>query len=204
MKRIVNRNTWTWSLVTLSCISLMMGQLPARAFGPPQSQQPSPSPSPQPILPITDVVLDDSGRLVGQIVDAQGNPRDGLVVVLRQGSRNGARAVTDSEGRFALSNVSVGLYQLDAGSTRAIYRVWTIQTAPPGSHHQAVLVAETETVVRGNHIEAAVDQLDAITLAMVSSSIAAVAIAGVTLDKINDLEDKVDALSGGGGTPASP
>ena len=54
-----------------------------------------------------------------------------------------------------------GLYQLDAGSTRAIYRVWTIQTAPPQTHHQAVLVAETRTVVRGNHIESAVDQLDA-------------------------------------------
>ena len=67
-----------------------------------------------------------------------------------------------------------------------------------------VLVAETGTVVRGNHIESAVDQLDAITLAMVSSSIAAVSIAGVTLGKIDDLEDKVDALSGGTGTPASP
>ena len=202
MKRIVNRNTWTWSLGALSCISLMLGQLPAWAFGPPQSQQPDSSL--QSVLPITDVVLDASGRLVGQIVDQQGNPRDGLVVVLRQGRREVARTVTDSEGRFALSNIPVGLYQLDAGSTRAIYRVWTTQTAPPRSHHQAVLVAETETVVRGNHIEAAVDQLDAITLAMVSSSIAAVTIAGVTLDKVNDLEDKVNALSGGGGTPASP
>ena len=180
----------------------MLGQLPAWAFGPPQSHQPDSSL--RPVLPITDVVLDASGRLVGQIVDQQGTPRDGLVVVLRQGSREVARTVTDSEGRFALSNIPVGLYQLDAGSTRAIYRVWTTQTAPPRSHHQAVLVAETETVVRGNHIEAAVDQLDAITLAMVSSSIAAVTIAGVTLDKVNDLEDKVDALSGGGGTPASP
>ena len=69
MKRIVNRNTWTWSLVTLSCISLMLGQLPAWAFGPPQSQQPDSSL--QSVLPITDVVLDASGRLVGQIVDQQ-------------------------------------------------------------------------------------------------------------------------------------
>lgn len=203
MKRTVSRNTWTWFLVTLSCISFVMGQLPAWAFGPSQPQQ-RPDFSLESITPITDVSLDESGRLVGQIVDDQGHPRSGLMVVLRQGRREVARTVTDSEGHFALSNVPVGLYQLDAGSTRAIYRVWTIQTAPPQTHHQVVLVTETGTVVRGNHIESAVDQLDAITLAMVSSSIAAVSIAGVTLDKINDLEDKVDALSGGTGTPASP
>ena len=34
MKRILRRKTWTWSLTALSCMGLLMGQLPAWAFGP--------------------------------------------------------------------------------------------------------------------------------------------------------------------------
>ena len=205
MKRVSSRNTWTWSLVTLSCLGLLMGQLPAWALGPaPPGQQPVPTA--RPATPITDVTLDDTGRFVGQVVDAQGQSRDGVLVVLRQGHRELARTMTDARGHFAMTGIPAGLYQLDAGSTRAVYRVWTAESAPPQARHQAVLVVKTDPLVRGHHVESAVDQLDAITLAMVASSITALVIAGLTLDKIDDLEDQIDSLcgGGGGGGPASP
>jgi hypothetical protein len=101
-----------------------------------------------------------------------------------------------------MANIPAGLYQLDAGSTRAVYRVWNTQAAPPQASHQAVLVAPTDPLVRGQ-IESAVDQLDAITLVMVASSVTALIIAGATYNKIDDLEDQIDAL-GSGGLPCSP
>ena len=205
MKRVFSRSRWTWSLVTLSCLGLLMGQLPAWAFGPAQPQQ-SPVPNARSATPIIDVTLDQAGRFVGQVVDGQGQSRDGVLVVLRQGHRQVASTLTDSQGRFALANIPAGLYQLEAGTTRAIYRVWTAESAPPQAQQQAVLVAETDLVVRGQGIEAAVDQLDAITLLMVASSISGLIVAGVTLDKIDkidDLEDQIDAISAAG-APASP
>ena len=186
MKRIFRRDTWTWSLVTLSCLGMLMGQLPAWAFGPEKPKQQSVPATPT-ATPIVDITLDVTGQFLGQVVDSQGQPRDGMPVVLRQGQREVARTLTDARGQFALANIPAGLYQVDAGPTRAVYRVWTAESAPPQARHRAVLVAETTPLVRGHHIESAVDQLDAITLAMVASSIATLVIASLTLDKIDDL-----------------
>ena len=193
MKRIASPNTWAWALALLASLGMTMGQLPAWALGQLQESAERASTT-QPTTPIIDVALDNSGRLVGQVVDAQGQPRDGVVVVLRQGRREVARTVTDAQGRFSLVNIQGGFYQLDAGNTRAVYRIWEAQTAPPQTRTLAVLVSDTTPVVRGHHIEAAVDQLDVVTLAMVSTAIAGVAIAGISLDEIHDLQDTVDAL----------
>jgi len=203
MKQIFSRSKWTVSLVTFSCLGMLMGQLPAWAFGPNPQANPQAVPTARPATPITDVTLDETGRLVGQVVDDQGQSRDGVLVVLRQGRREIARTLTRDGGHFAMANIPAGLYQLDAGSTRAVYRVWNAQAAPPQASHQAVLVAPTDPLVRGNHIESAVDQLDAITLVMVASSVTALIIAGATYNKIDDLEDQIDAL-GSGGLPSSP
>tara|TARA_B100000029_G_scaffold44840_1_gene41343 strand:- start:10 stop:630 length:621 start_codon:yes stop_codon:yes gene_type:complete len=205
MKRIVSRNTWTWSLVTLSCLGMLMGQLPAWALSP----QTGPAPdttrqsTARPAAAISDIALDASGQLAGQVVDSQGQPVDGVLVVLRQGRRVVARTVSSKDGKFVVANVPAGLYQLDSGATRNHIRVWSSTSAPPQAHGQAVLVSEPGTVVRGHHIEEAIDQLDAVTLAMVATSIAAVAIAGATYDKIDDLEAQIDALETVS-VPASP
>ncbi len=203
MKRTFSRSKWTVSLVTFSCLGMLMGQLPAWAFGPSPQASHQAVPTARPATPITDVTLDETGRLVGQVVDDQGQSRDGVLVVLRQGRREIARTLTRDGGHFAMANIPAGLYQLDAGSTRAVYRVWNTQAAPPQASHQAVLVAPTDPVVRGHHIESAVDQLDAITLVMVASSVTALIVAGATYNKIDDLEDQIDAL-GSDGLPGSP
>ncbi len=203
MKRTFSRSKWTVSLVTFSCLGMLMGQLPAWAFGPSQQVSQQAVPNARPATPITDVTLDETGQLVGHVVNDQGQSRDGVLVVLRQGRREIARTLTRDDGYFAMANIPAGLYQLDAGSTRAVYRVWNAQTAPPQASHQVVLVAPTDPVVRGQNIESAVDQLDAITLVMVASSVTALIVAGATYNKIDDLEDQIDAL-GSSGIPASP
>ena len=202
MKRVFSRSRWTWSLVTLSCLGLLMGQLPAWAFAPAESSQ-SPVPHARPATPITDVTLDKTGAFIGQVVDGQGQSRDGVLVVLRQGHRELARTMTDARGHFVMPGIPAGLYQLDAGTTRAIYRVWTAESAPPQARQLAVLVAETDLVVRAQTIESAVDQLDVITLLMVASSVGALIVAAVALDHIDDLEDRIDAACPPG-APASP
>ena len=200
MKRILRRKTWTWSLTALSCVGLLMGQLPAWAFGPsPEANKPASGT--QPATSISDVALDETGHFAGQVVDDQGQSRGGIMVVLRQGYREVARTQTDSRGHFAMANIPAGLYQVDVGSTRSVYRIWTNESAPPGSRQQVVLVSSPEQIVRGNHIEGAVDQLDAITLALVSTSIASLVVAGITLDKVDDLESNSGSSSG---SPASP
>nr|ANO58250.1 hypothetical protein [uncultured Planctomycetota bacterium] len=193
MKRILRRKTWTWSLTALSCVGLLMGQLPAWAFGPsPEANKPASGT--QPATSISDVALDETGHFSGQVVDDQGQSRGGIVVVLRQGHREVARTQTDSRGHFAMANIPAGLYQVDVGSTRSVYRIWTNESAPPGSRQQVVLVSSPEQIVRGNHIEGTIDQLDAITLALVSTSIASLVVAGITLDKVDDLERQLDDL----------
>ena len=199
MKRMF---TWKWALAMTACLGLLAGQVPAGAFGPIVPIQPeTAAPSPQ---TVSDVVLDSQGHLSGQIVDEQGRPRAGVVVELRQGRRLAAQAVTDARGQFSVAGLSGGLYLLTAGSAQQLFRVWTAEAAPPQARTTVVLVSETQPVVRGNDVIETIDELDMITLTMVGSSVAAVTIAIITLDEINDLEDQVDALTGGGGAPASP
>ncbi len=200
MKRILRRKTWTSSLTALSCMGLLMGQLPAWAFGPAAGAK-VPAASTQPATSISDVSLDKTGHFFGQVVDDQGQARGGIVVVLRQGRREVTRTQTDSRGHFAMANIPAGLYQVDVGSTRTVYRIWTIESAPPGASQQAVLVSSPDQMVRGDHIESAVDQLGAITLALVTTSIASLVVASVTLDKVNHLESSSGSSSG---SPASP
>ena len=111
MKRILRRKTWTWSLTALSCMGLLMGQLPAWAFGPAAGAK-VPAASTQPATSISDVSLDKTGHFFGQVVDDQGQARGGIVVVLRQGRREVTRTQTDSRGHFAMANIPAGLYQV--------------------------------------------------------------------------------------------
>ena len=119
MQRIASPNTWTWALALMACLGMSMGQLPAWALGQPQKSDRQTTATPA-AIPINDVALDDSGQLVGRVVDAQGQPRDGVLVVLRQGRREVARTTTDARGQFTLLNIPGGLYQLDAGCCQAI------------------------------------------------------------------------------------
>jgi hypothetical protein len=100
---------------------------------------------------IRDVALPASQVLGGQILDAEGSPQVGVAVSLTKGGAMVASTRTDSEGKFALTGVQAGVYQLQSASASGTYRVWAPQTAPP-SASQGILLIAGQDVVRQQDI----------------------------------------------------
>ena len=99
---------------------------------------------------IADVQLRDGGVLVGQFVDAQGAPVQGMPVSLRQNDREVANTLTDASGYYTVSNLQGGIYQVASPNGSAAYRLWSPGTAPPAAQQGALLVVGDE-VVRGQY-----------------------------------------------------
>ncbi len=97
---------------------------------------------------IVDVALGERGALVGQVVDGQGIGVVEQPVVLLQGSREIARATTDSLGYFSMEGIGGGVYQLVARDSNAIVRAWVAGTEPPVAQRGVLLVSGQE-VYRG-------------------------------------------------------
>ncbi len=168
--------------VSLACVGMVFPQMNAFAAAP---ERPA-KPVVRPASAMTDVALGAGGVLSGRIVDAQGQPLDGAVVSLKQGSRDVARTVADAQGRFVFRGLKGGAYVIEAGQSRGAYRLWAPQTAPPKAQQQALLVAGGP-VVRGQF-----GGLDIITLTLLGSSIGALVLSAVNQSDINDVESKVD------------
>lgn len=101
-----------------------------------------------PHAPILDVALGKSGALTGQLVDAQGTARAGAVVRVSRDGEPVAATQTDAAGRFAISGMRGGVYQLQTEHGAALVRAWAMGTAPP-SARTGLLVVEQSGVVRG-------------------------------------------------------
>ena len=84
---------------------------------------------------IRDVALQTGGVMHGQVVDAQGNPCDQVAVRVVRTSDPTPLAVvqTDSQGRFAVSGLSGGVYRVETPAGAAMYRLWAPNTAPPSA-----------------------------------------------------------------------
>lgn len=165
---------------------------------------------PQPVLaaaPVhkaaaTDVRLNDSGQLVGQAVNATGANLSGTKVELRKNGIVAMTVETNDKGQFAMNSVAPGTYQLAVGPQVADVRVWNAATAPPTALPKALLLAG-DPAVRGQYGPAECPPggggyfggLDFITLATVGTATTAAIISGVTLSKVNDLEDAVNNAS---------
>ena len=105
------------------------------------------------VSPVVDVALQPgkdlkTNVLVGQVVDAQGQPVERREVKLFKGEKILAVAETDRNGYFAFCNVPGGLYRLQTSQTDALCRVWAATSAPPGSYSGVVLV-EGDEIHRG-------------------------------------------------------
>jgi len=88
-----------------------------------------------------DVAMTADGRLIGQVVDAQGAPLAHTPVSVRDQDRELIRAATDQHGFFAVKGLPSGVYQFVAAEGLGSYRVWTAATAPPGAGQGALIVA---------------------------------------------------------------
>ncbi|MBX3441325.1 MAG: carboxypeptidase regulatory-like domain-containing protein [Planctomyces sp.] len=146
---------------------------------------------------VADVALDESGALAGAVVSSAGAPVDGAVVTLNQQGKAIARTTTDLDGGFALADVKSGIYELKAGPSQKMVRVWHADAAPPAAREHAVLVVDN--TVRGQDEYYELGGLDWISIASLGVGAAGLAVAIVNQSDLNDIQDKLDKLE-----PASP
>ena len=98
----------------------------------------------------TDVALAAQGTLVGQVVDQQGIGIPGARVVVRQHDRDLVETVADGSGKFAVSGLRSGTFQLAAANGQATVRLWTAKAAPPVANSRVMIVSGSDQVVRAN------------------------------------------------------
>jgi hypothetical protein len=88
-----------------------------------------------------DVALHDGGVLVGQIVDAQGGAVAKTPVSLYESGKEIARTESDSTGKFKVSGLKGGVYQVASANNSGVYRLWSPRTAPPAAQRGLMLVS---------------------------------------------------------------
>lgn len=99
---------------------------------------------------IDDVSLGQDGRLSGQLVSATHKAKAQTPVVIIRRGRVVARTQTDAQGRFAVTGLSGGLYEIEAPDARRAVRLWAPGTAPPAAQ-SAITLTASPLVVRGQY-----------------------------------------------------
>jgi len=130
-----------------------------------------------------DIVM-QKGEFAGRVVDHQGTPLPNREVVVKDGKTEIARARTNENGVFAVKNLKPGNYTAESGNTAGTFRVWSEKTAPPAAKGHALLVMG-ENGARGQF-----GAVDPTLVLLTAAVIATLVIAIVTLDKVNNLNDK--------------
>lgn len=128
------------------------------------------------------------GAFSGRVVDKTGAPQKNKEVVIRQGEKEVARVTTNEKGVFAAPNLRPGNYTAQAENTVGNFRVWNENGAPPAAKGHALLVLG-ENGARGQF-----GAVDPTLLLLTAGVIASVIIAAISLDKINNVENKVDKI----------
>ena len=100
-----------------------------------------------------DVALSITGTLSGAVVDTRGHARGKTAVEVRRGRRLVARALTDANGRYDVSNLPGGLYQVRVDGTETLVRAWAAGTAPRSAAKQLPVIADAP-IVRGQDQDA--------------------------------------------------
>jgi hypothetical protein len=138
---------------------------------------------------IFDIALKEQGTLQGRVVDHAGNPAPHAEVVIRQGEQVVAKTVTDRQGRFIAAGLKGGVYEVASGKTVGMYRAWQGNAAPPAAMEQALLVLG-QNGERGQF-----GAMGGGMLLLTTVIIASLVVGIVSLDKINDIEDDLNAQS---------
>lgn len=133
-----------------------------------------------------DIGLQADGAFAGRVVDHTGTAANHAEVIVRQGSKEVARTTTDAQGRFAVKGLRGGVYEVASGKTVGTYRVWQSEVAPPAAKEQALLILG-ENGARGQF-----GGLGGGMIFVVTAVIATVIISAISLDRINEVDDKLD------------
>jgi hypothetical protein len=126
---------------------------------------------------IPDITLAAGGVFSGRVVDHSMNPLEGAEVVIKLGTTEIRRTLTDKNGLFTVNDLKGGVYQVSSGNTDGVFRLWTEKTAPPSARGQAVLVMG-ENGARGQF-----GFITPATLALTGGVVAAGTVAGFALTR---------------------
>jgi hypothetical protein len=108
MKKAIH--TYGIWLGSLACLTWL---LPTQAMAAEVGQR---TPAGAAAIPmIRDIALGKNGSLSGQLLDAQGHGRANEMVVIHRQGAEPRQVQTDSQGRFAVSGLSGGTYQICVG-----------------------------------------------------------------------------------------
>lgn len=130
MKLVESLKTFT---VMLACAGLLAGQTVQAA---------------SPV--IRDVALQPGGVLNGQVLNEQAVAQGQTKVAVVHKGKPLTVTETDQEGRFVLTGLEPGIYELHLAEGGGAYRVWAPRTAPPAAE-QGVLLVEDSRIVRGRN-----------------------------------------------------
>jgi hypothetical protein len=99
---------------------------------------------------IRDVALQPGGVLNGQVLDEQAVAQSHAKIAVVYRGEPLTVTETDQDGRFLLTGLEPGIYELHLAQGGGAYRVWAPRTAPPAAE-QSVLLVQDSRVVRGMH-----------------------------------------------------
>lgn len=135
------------SCIGLSLMGLILPVSPLQAAPPGAAAIPRQL-APKPTEAVGDVQLDTGGRLHGLVVNIRGIPIARATVSVQQLGRELAGTESDALGRFSVSGLRGGMYQLVVGSHGRLVRAWAAETAPPAASQFALIIVGPD-VVRG-------------------------------------------------------
>jgi hypothetical protein len=89
---------------------------------------------------IRDVELRSDGQLVGQIAKVNGQPAAAQQLIAIQDGRHLGVVTSDQLGRFRITGLHGGLFQIVSGGRITLCRGWADGTAPPVASRELLLV----------------------------------------------------------------
>jgi hypothetical protein len=95
-----------------------------------------------------DIALYENGRMQGKVVNRAGVAVAFVPIILQRSGVLVAQMETDRDGTFRIENLRGGVYALQAGNAKRLYRVWAPGTAPPAANPSALVIVNEE-IIRG-------------------------------------------------------
>lgn len=133
----MKRTRFQTTLAAVACVGMTLPQVALAV-------QPGAAPA--------DVALRPGGMLVGQVVDPQGVVQANKTISIQYGQDEVVRTTTDANGVFAAQGLRGGQYQINTESGQGFYRLWAENTAPPAATDSVVVVANQDSLVRGQWV----------------------------------------------------
>ncbi|MBI1310675.1 hypothetical protein GC176_05145 [bacterium] len=183
------RNVLKSALAGLACFGTLIPQTCLNAADTVSEPSPPVAATSQQAKKIADIELDQQGRLLGVLVGSNSKPEALKKILVQQGKQTLAETKTDKDGRFQVSKLRGGIYQIVSEDQAAIVRVWSNGTAPPKAKTAVLLV--TGDVTRGQGF---------VPLNMIGSGlgffagVAGLTLSLVTLNELHHVKDDNRAL----------